>query len=287
MKTQHAASCFPYLCLGDQILQILSVLNHSRNRYGDMKQEPASREAPGKLLPQHWCWHHLDEVILRLRASCFQKSNWIWGRTPLFLLSSWGISGGKSIVLPCLEMKNQRIKALQQLSWRLQNQPQLRNTAEKHRTLHLHPGPKPSHTPVRHAQLKAPKASTNLVCSTLRETVNRPKKEYAKVIEFTAANYAWIAIKIKATILLHVRKSIDCQSYKVFTSGFKGCRLLETATTLSMRHPRWCQWPLRPGPRWRHSQGKGKNALVKCLQLSNSCKECKFGTTPPLPAQSV
>lgn len=132
---------------------------------------------PGKLLPQHWCWHHLDEVILRLRASCFQQSNWIWGRTPLFLLSSWGISGGKSIVLPCPEMKNQRIKALQQLSWRLQNQPQLQNTTEKHRTLHLHPGPKPSHTPVRHAQLKAPKASTNLVCSTLRETVNRPKRE--------------------------------------------------------------------------------------------------------------
>lgn len=204
MKTRHAASCFPYLCPGDQILQILSVLNHSRNRYGNKRQEPPSREAPRKLLPQHRCWHHLGEVTLRPWASYCQQSTWFWGRTPLLFSSS--VAGASAEANP----------------------------------------------------------------SSCRAQRQKKKED-----------------KSTAAVLLHVRKSIDFQSYKMFTYGFKGCRLLETASTLPTRHPVSCWWPLRPAPRWRHGQEKGRTELVKCLQLSNSCKECKFGTTPPLPAQSV
>lgn len=184
MKTRHAASCFPYLCPGDQILQILSVLNHSRNRYGDEKQEPACREGG------HWevCWQAPSAAPMlpsarlndpKSTSQLLSAKHPVPGKnsSPLLFLSSWGISGGKSIILLCPEMENQRIKALQQFSWRPRKEPQLQNTAEKHRTLRLHPGPKPSHTPAHQAQRKAPKASTNLVCSKLSETVNRQKKK--------------------------------------------------------------------------------------------------------------
>lgn len=41
------------------------------------------------------------------------------------------------------------------------------------------------------------------------------------MINFAAVNYAWIVIKIKAMVLLHVRKSTDYRSYKMFAYGFK------------------------------------------------------------------